>query len=252
MTDPRKTANTHRAASPIRFKLAVLVLVVGMGLTVAWFARDYLSLDALASQEAELRTWKEHWPWLMALLAIAIYAAMAGLSIPGAVVLTLIYGWYFGFVAGLVVVSFGSTAGATLAFLLSRYLFRDWVQSRWQERLQSIREAFDREGPYYLFTLRLVPAVPFFVINVVMGLTEIRTRTFWWVSQLGMLPGTAAYVYAGSTVPSLTLLAEEGVGQVLSWQLIVAFALLGILPLVAKRMLARWSPASRDPQSMST
>lgn len=125
-----------------------------------------------------------------------------------------------------------------VAFLISRYLLRDWAQSKMRDRLAGINEAFEREGAFYLFTLRLVPAVQFFVINAVMGLTIIRASTFWWVSQIGMLPGTAAYVYAGSTVPSLTTLAKVGVGSVLSWQMVVAFAIIGVLPLAIKRIVS--------------
>ena len=108
-----------------------------------------------------------------------------------------------------------------------------------RERLGRFNEAFEREGAFYLFTLRLVPAVPFFVINTVMGLTKVRAATFWWVSQLGMLPGTAAYVYAGSTVPSLQSLADDGVGGILSWQMLLAFAIMGILPLAIKKAVTR-------------
>lgn len=125
-----------------------------------------------------------------------------------------------------------------MAFLSTRYIFQDWVQQKFASRLQTINDAFERDGAYYLFTLRLVPAVPFFVINAVMGLTTIRILTFWWVSQIGMLPGTAVYVYAGSTVPSLHQLADNGVGQVLTWQLLLAFTLLGLFPLAIKKGIA--------------
>jgi uncharacterized membrane protein YdjX (TVP38/TMEM64 family) len=155
--------------------------------------------------------------------------------------LTLLFGWYFGFWRGLVLVSFASTAGATVAFFLSRYFFRDTIQKRFGDRLTAFNKALEREGAFYLFTLRLIPAIPFFVINVVMGLTPIRPRTYWWVSQVGMLPGTAVFVYAGSTVPNLTTLAEKGVGGILSPQLIVAFVLLGIFPLIVKKVMQRLS-----------
>ena len=118
------------------------------------------------------------------------------------------YGWYFGLAPAVILVSFASTSGATIAFLLSRYLFRDAIQTRFRDQLAKFNQALQREGAFYLFTLRLIPAVPFFVINVVMGLTPIRTLTFWWVSQVGMLAGTIVYVYAGSTIPSLAHLAD--------------------------------------------
>jgi uncharacterized membrane protein YdjX (TVP38/TMEM64 family) len=123
---------------------------------------------------------------------------------------------------------------------LTRYIFRDLVQNKFAARLTAINEAFEREGAFYLFSLRLIPAVPFFVINAVMGLTTISVWTFWWVSQLGMLPATFAYVYAGSSVPSLQTLESEGVGSVLKWQLLLAFVIIGLLPLVIKRILTRF------------
>jgi len=216
----------------------------GLGLLILFalvlLVRQYLSIDYLADREIQLRDQLQANPLLVGLVGTGIYIAMAGFSIPGAAVLTIIYGWYFGFWGGLLVVSFGSTAGATSAFLVTRYLLRDWVQQKFRSRWTVINEAFDREGAFYLFSLRLIPAIPFFMINLVMGLTRIRTRTFWWVSQLGMLPGTAAYVYFGSTIPSLKVVAQQGVGQVFSWQLLVAFAIVGLLPLILKRMMSYW------------
>ena len=219
-------------------KLLFLAFVLAVATAVYSQFRDVLSIDYLASQELQLRQWQVNFPFLTAVAAVAIYVFVAGMSLPGAAVLTLVCGWYFGFWEGLLVVSFGSTGGATVAFLIIRYLLRDWAQSKMRDRLAGINEAFEREGAFYLFTLRIVPAVPFFVINAVMGLTKVRASTFWWVSQIGMLPGTAAYVYAGSTLPSLAKLAENGVGSVLSWQLVVAFVVIGVLPLAIKRMVS--------------
>jgi uncharacterized membrane protein YdjX (TVP38/TMEM64 family) len=222
--------------------LLALLAVVAIG--GYWLIGDRLSLEHLATQESAMREFRQENPFWAAIVAIAAYIAVAGFSLPGATVLTLACGWYFGFWQGLLVVSFGSTGGATLAFLMTRYLLQGWVQQEFGGKLQSINEAFDREGAFYLFTLRLIPAIPFFVINAVMGLTKIRVITFWWVSQLGMLPGTAAYVYAGSAVPSLQQLAEDGVGQVISWQQLLAFAILGLLPLVIKRVVAATTPVT--------
>ncbi len=227
---PHKRGNAKRIGL-----LALLVVVAFVGY---WLLGDRLSMEYLATQESVLREYRQNYPFWAAIVAIAVYIAVAGFSLPGAAVLTLACGWYFGFWQGLLVVSFGSTGGATLAFLMTRYLLQGWIQRKFARRLESINDALDREGAYYLFTLRLIPAFPFFVINAVMGLTKIRAVTFWWVSQLGMLPGTAAYVYAGSTVPSLKQLAEEGVGKVISWQLLLAFAILGLLPLVIKRAMS--------------
>jgi len=220
-----------------------LFVLAVVGAVVFFVYRNYadtLTLSNLATQEAELRGFQAQHPVLVYGLALLIYVAVAGLSLPGAAVLTLVYGWYFGVVRGVIVVSFGSTAGATLAFLLSRYLIGGSIQRRFGDKLESFNAALEKEGALYLFTLRLIPAVPFFVINVVMGLTKLRTPTFWWVSQLGMLPGTAVYVYAGSSVPELKTLAENGVGGILSPQLIVAFVLLGVFPIAVKKLMERF------------
>ena len=167
--------------------------------------------------------------------------------------LTVVFGWYFGFVPGLIIVSFASTTGATLAFLLSRYILRSSIQRWFGERLRAFNAALEQDGTFYLFTLRLVPAVPFFVINLVMGLTPFRVLPYWWVSQIGMLPGTAVYVYAGATVPDLQALNDRSIGDILSPQLIVAFALLGLFPLVVKLILKRFQSGrgSSSPPSSS-
>ncbi|QEG21624.1 TVP38/TMEM64 family protein [Mariniblastus fucicola] len=219
-------------------KLIVLGIVVSLAAVVYFFFGDMLSLDSLAEQESQLRDFQTQHPVLVFGIAFLIYVAVTGLSLPGAAALTLLYGWYFGLVPGFLLVSFASTTGATIAFLFSRYLFRDAIQNRFGERLEKFNESLEREGPFFLFTLRLIPAVPFFVINAVMGLTPIKTRTFWWVSQLGMLAGTLVYVYAGSRVPSLSKLAEEGINAVFSptqmVQIVIALALLGAFPLIAR------------------
>ena len=197
-----------------------------------------LSLPSIASKEEALRTLKQSSPLAVTLTALGIYVAATGLSLPGAAALSLVYGWFFGFGPGLVIVSIASTAGATLAFLFSRFLLRDWVEARFGERLRGFNEALEREGAFYLFPLRLIPAIPFVVINLVMGLTPMRSGTFWWVSQVGMLPGTAVFVYAGSQFPSLAQLVEKGARGILTPKLIGAFVLLGVFPLIAKKALA--------------
>lgn len=219
-------------------KAALLAAIVALGFVAYWLLGSHLSLESIAQKESQLRDYQRSHPILVIMVAVAVYVAVVGLSLPGATAMTLAYGWYFGFLAGFVMVSFAATAGATLAFLMTRYLLRDFVQNRYAGRLSGINEAFEREGAFYLFSLRLIPAVPFFVINAVMGLTRIHAVTFWWVSQLGMLPGTAAYVYAGASVPSLKELSNVGLGSVVRWQLLLAFALIGLLPLIVKRLVA--------------
>ena len=246
MVDETQPSHDNQQSNGWLKKIVLLAVVAGVGGTLYWHLRDVLSLEYLASQESQMRAWQVDSPMISAIVALAIYVGVAGLSLPGASMLTLVCGWYFGFWEGLLIVSVGSTGGAMVAFLISRYLLRDWIQHRMQERFRRIDEAFEREGAFYLFTLRLVPAVPFFVINAVMGLTKVRAATFWWVSQLGMLPGTAAYVYAGSTVPSLQSLAGDGVGNILSWQMLLAFAIIGILPLAIKKAVTRFQSYPYD------
>jgi len=231
-------------------KLLVLAAVAVIAVVAYTQFGDVLSLQNLARHEARLRSFQKSQPITVYGAAFLIYVFIAGLSLPGAAVLTLVLSWYFGFSRGLLLVSFASTAGATLAFLLSRFLFRDSIRRRFGDRLKSFDDSLHREGPLFLFTLRLIPAVPFFVINAVMGLTPIRTRTFWWVSQIGMLPGTAVYVYAGSSVPNLQALADQGIGAVFTPQqltkIIGAFVLLGLFPLVVRYMMKRFRGRDRS------
>jgi len=229
---------TSDTKSGLGKKLALLGLVGGIVLVAYLLFGDALNLANLAKQESQLRAFQAEHPVLVYGLAFIIYVVVTGLSLPGASVLTLVYGWYFGLLRGFIVVSFASTTGATMAFLLSRFLFREAIQRRFGDRLENFNQALEREGPFFLFTLRMIPAVPFFVINAVMGLTPIRTRTFWWVSQLGMLAGTAVYVYAGSSVPDLQTLAEQGINAIFTptqvSQLVFAFVLLGVFPLAVR------------------
>ncbi|MGE5095750.1 MAG: TVP38/TMEM64 family protein, partial [Betaproteobacteria bacterium] len=208
----------------------LVVLVVVVALVVAFFAFDlkrYFSLEYFQSQRSAIEAYLQAHPVGTALAFFGIYVAVTGLSLPGAAIMTLVAGALFGLLWGTVIVSFASTIGATLAFLVSRFLLRDWVQARFGDKLKPINAGVEREGAFYLFALRLVPAFPFFVINLVMGLTPIRTRTFYWVSQVGMLAGTIVYVYAGTQLGQFRLSAG----------LILAFVLLGLFPLVAKKAL---------------
>jgi uncharacterized membrane protein YdjX (TVP38/TMEM64 family) len=237
-SDPSPAELPQRRSTLLRwavFALATLLIAV-----VYWQFRDQLTLAYLSQHETTLRQWIDDRPVLAYGSAFAVYVAVTGLSLPGATALTLVTAWLFGFWRAMILVSFASTTGATLAFLLSRFLFRDALQRRFGDRLQKFNQALADEGAFYLFTLRLIPAVPFFVINAVMGLTPLKTWTFWWVSQLGMLPGTAVYVAAGASVPSLKHLADRGAVSLLSPQLIIAFVCLGVFPLAVKRIVSWW------------
>lgn len=242
--DPKAAADTE-AKLPVA-KILVFAAVALIGAVVYLQFGDQLSLESLAERESQLRVWKTDNPVVVYAVALFVYVAITGLSLPGATPLTLVYAWYFGFVPGLILVSFASTGGATLAFLLSRYLLQDSIQRRFGDRLQKVNDAFEREGAFYLFTMRLIAAIPFFTINLVMGLTPIRVLTYWWVSQLGMLPGTAVYVYAGSRVPDLNTLKEQGTSGIISIELIIALALLGVFPIIVKKIVERMRPPASE------
>ena len=213
-------------------KLGLLLIVA---LVVAFFAFDlgrFLTLDALKSGQATFAAGYDASPWRVAGAYLLLYVAVTALSLPGAAVMTLAGGALFGLWVGTLLVSFASSIGATLAFLVSRWLLRDWVQGRYGERLAAVNAGMAKDGAFYLFTLRLVPVLPFFVINLLMGLTPIKTRTFYGVSQLGMLAGTLVYVNAGTQLAQL-----DSLSGILSPGLVASFALLGVFPWLAKRLV---------------
>lgn len=243
-----KTAETDdKTPSGFRLPIGKLALLLGLVTVVGaayWQLGDTLSLEKLAKQETALRQYQADHPVLVYGIAFLVYVSFTGLSLPGASVLTLVIGWYFGWLEGIILVSFASTAGATFAFLLSRFLFRGSIEKRFGSTLSRFNDSLEKEGPFFLFTLRLIPAVPFFVINAVMGLTPMKVLTFWWVSQVGMFAGTLVYVYAGSRVPNLQALAQDGINAVFSptqmVQILFAFVLLGLFPLIVRGILKRF------------
>lgn len=236
-------AAASKSPSSWRFKLVLLAAALALiSIAYALFG-DFLRLERLVEKEEALRDWREWHVAKAVVLSFLVYVSVAGLSLPGATLLTLFLGWFLGFGLGLLVVSLASSAGATLAFLISRFFLRDFVQNKFGDRLKTFNEALQQEGAFYLFSLRLIVVVPFFITNLAMGVTPIRTWTFWWVSQLGMLPGTAVYVYAGASFPSLSDLAEKGSQGILTPQLLFAFLLLGLFPIVVKKLLKRFRPS---------
>ncbi len=211
------------------------VALVLLALVVAFVALDlgrFLSLAGLQARQAELEAWRAAQPLAAALLYFGAYVAITALSLPGAAVMTLAGGAIFGFGWGLLIVSFASSIGATLAFLASRWLLGGWVQQRFADRLATLNAGVARDGGFYLFTLRLVPVVPFFIINLAMGLTPMRPLTFYWVSQLGMLAGTAVYVNAGTQLAGI-----HSLSGIVSPGLLGSLVLLGVFPLLAKKLL---------------
>lgn len=220
----------------------VLVILALVAMVVAFKflgLGQYLTLSYLKESQAYFIGLYADQPVLIITVYMVIYIVVTALSLPGAAVMTLAGGGLFGFWVGLVVVSFASSIGATLACFVSRFLLREWVQNKFGDKLHSINKGIEEEGAFYLFSLRLVPIFPFFVINLVMGLTGMRLVTFYWVSQLGMLAGTMVYVNAGKELAKI-----ESLSGILSPGLIISFVILGLFPLTVKKLLA-WYKARR-------
>ncbi len=237
-------------------KRIILALLLVLAIA-AWFAFDlgqYLTLDTLKAQRDAILAYYEANPLLVLALFFLVYVVLTALSVPGAAIMTLAAGAVFGVATGTLLVSFASTIGATLAFLASRYLLHDWVQARFGARLKGVNEGIARDGAFYLFSLRLVPVFPFFAVNLLMGLTPIRTWTYYWVSQVGMFLGTVVYVNAGTQLAGI-----ESLSDVVSPGLLASFAALGLLPWVGKwimgiikrrRVYARWQRPRRFDRNM--
>ncbi|MGB0846632.1 MAG: FAD-dependent oxidoreductase [Thiolinea sp.] len=216
-------------------KLIIVALIVAA--IIAFFAFDlgrFFSLEYIKSQQEAFTAYYAENTFTTLLIFFVIYVIMAALSLPGAAIMTILAGTLFGLVTGVIVVSFASTLGATLAFLASRYLLRDSLEARYADKLRVINEGVDKEGPLYLFAMRLVPLFPFFLVNLLMGLTRIKTPVFAFVSQIGMLAGTIVYVYAGTQLGQL-----DSLSGILSPGLIFAFVLLGVFPMIAKKVMDR-------------
>lgn len=206
-----------------------LIIILIAGSFILFFPKEYLSLAFLKSKHTDFLSFYNANKLLSVVIYMLIYITTAALSLPGAAVLSLAGAAVFGFWTGLVAVSFASTIGATLAFLVSRFILKDYIQKKYSDKLEKINQGIEKDGAFYLLTLRLIPVFPFFVINLAMGLTPIKTATFYLISQIGMLPGTAVYVNAGTRLGELT--STKGI---LSPALLLSFALLGIFPWIAK------------------
>lgn len=198
-----------------------------------------LTLENLQAQHQSLLLYCQQAPLKSAALFFIVYVLVTTLSLPGAALLTLLGGALFGLWPGILLVSFASTLGATLAMLTSRYLLRDWVQRRFAGPMRTVNEGVSRDGAFYLFALRLMPLFPFFVVNLLAGVTTLGVRRYWWVSQLGMLPGAIVYLNAGHQLGQIASLRD-----ILSPGVVFAFTLLGLLPLITRWLLARFSRTS--------
>ncbi|EKF9594211.1 TVP38/TMEM64 family protein [Vibrio cholerae] len=214
--------------------IIALVLIAIAALLVTQFSQ-YLTLDVAKAKQAELANYIDAHLLQAALIYFLVYVLLTAFSIPGATVVTLLGAALFGFWLSLLLASFASTIGATLAFLSSRFLLRDWVQAKFADKLQTINQGIERDGAFYLLSLRLIPIFPFFLINLVMGLTPISTWRYYWVSQLGMLPGTAVYLNAGTQLAEISSL-----GEIVSLPVLASFVLLGVFPIVVKWIMGKF------------
>lgn len=216
----------------------LILLLVFAGLVTLFFyfdLRRYLTLEQLQASRLQLQeTYQNHF-WSMILGYVLAYILMAALSLPGAVILTLAGGAVFGPWLGTLLVSIGSTVGATASFLSSRYLIGHTIQEKFGEKLETINRGIRDEGAFYLLSLRLIPAFPFFLVNLLMGLTTIPVRTYFFMSQLGMLPGTFVYVYAGTQLSQIQTLRD-----IASTRLLLSFAAIGVLPILTKKLVQWW------------
>jgi len=214
-------------------KICLIVFLVAV-FGIAWKLGigQYLSLESIHLQQEALRNYKSLNPLLVLGGFFLAYIAVAGLSLPGATIMTLLGGALFGFWQGVIIISFASTIGATISFLLARCILKDWIQGRYQKQLSAINDGFEKEGAFYLFALRLIPVFPFFLVNILTSVMPIKTRNFYLASQLGMLPGTMVYIYAGTELGKIQSLSD-----IASPSLLVAFVILGLFPLITKKLV---------------
>lgn len=234
------------ASRNFSYRLVATVVVVLVAVAAWWWFRDELDLQRLSRREAQLRGWQAAHPLPLVAAAFLIYVATAALCLPFGTALTICYGWLFGFWTTVVVVSFASTSGATLSMLICRYLLREPARRWLGDRGQRLQQALDRHGAWYLLTLRLLPGIPFFVLNPLMGLTRIPTWTYWWVSQVGMFPATLVYTYAGAQLPRLETIAARGVRGVLTPGVVAALALLAVFPWVMRLAIRSIRPPAPE------
>ena len=215
-------------------KILILIIIAGLIVAVKFFHIDrYLTLSFLKGSLDSLKSLYESHRIMVITGYFIIYVLTTSLSLPGASPLGIAGGALFGFWTATIVVSFASSIGATLACLVSRFLLRDWIQNKFGDRIKKVNEGVEKEGAFYLFTLRLIPVFPFWLINLAMGLTKMSLFKFYWVSQIGMLPGTMVFVNAGKELAKI-----ESVKGILSPGLIISFTLIGIFPIMVKKLIA--------------
>lgn len=215
-------------------KIIIVLIVIGLIAVFKIFnIGDYLSLSYIKESQDKFEILYTAHRFGVIAGYMAIYILVTSLSLPGATVMGLAAGAFFGLLTGTIIVSFASTIGATLACLVSRFILRDWIQNRFADKLKTVNEGIEKEGAFYLFTLRLIPIFPFWLINLVMGLTKMPLKKFYWVSQVGMLPGTIVFINAGKELAKI-----DSLSGIFSPGLLLSFALLGVFPITAKKLIA--------------
>ncbi|MDN3647369.1 TVP38/TMEM64 family protein [Reinekea marina] len=213
----------------------IIILTAALLVIGSYFYFDlgqWLTLEQLKSQQAALEGYRANNPILVALIYMLTYIVIAALSLPGSAIMTLSGGAIFGLTLGTGLALVSATIGATFAFLIARFLLKDWVQTKFGDRIGAINQGINKDGAFYLFSLRLVPVFPFFVINVVMGITTLKVWTFFWVSLIGMLAGAAVYANAGTQLAKI-----DSLGDIASPAILLSFVLLGIFPILAKKII---------------
>ncbi|EGR0049671.1 TPA: TVP38/TMEM64 family protein [Vibrio vulnificus] len=218
-------------------KLVFGILLIATIILLAVNFSQYLTLDNAKAQQLALNSFIEENFLFASISYFVIYVGLTAFSVPGATVVTLLGAALFGFWYSLLLVSFASTIGATIAFLSSRYLLKDWVQARFGDKLSAINQGVEKDGSFYLFSLRLIPVFPFFLINLLMGLTPISIGRYYLTSQIGMLPGTAVYLNAGTQLADINSLSG-----ILSPTVLASFALLGVFPIAVKWIMSKFRP----------
>ncbi|RCS43924.1 TVP38/TMEM64 family protein [Bremerella cremea] len=216
------------------FRVALLAVLIGLAGMVYYQFRDYLSLEYLATQENALRDLQAQHPIALYTVVFLIYTLLLAVGVPLCALLTIICGWLFGFIPAILLASFGSTTAGALNFVGCRYFFRNWVERTLGNTLDKFNEQLEESAAFYLFITRLIPQIPFVLVNLLMGLSPISFKTFWWVSQLAMLPALLVFVWIGTTLPNLKTISEEGMSSVLSWQLMLSLAATGLIPLAIR------------------
>tara|TARA_Y100001970_G_C14233963_1_gene860636 strand:+ start:720 stop:1409 length:690 start_codon:yes stop_codon:yes gene_type:complete len=213
-------------------KGVLLIIIILMCLYFGTFLQKYITLENIKLSQEIFISFYQKKPNLFLLIYFMTYVIITSFSLPGATILTLAGGAFFGIIKGTLIVSFASSIGATFAMLISRYLIKDWVQYKFKKEMEKINFNFDKDGVYYLFSLRLLPLIPFFVVNLLMGLTSLRIRTFFWVSQLGMLPATLVYINAGLQINNL-----NSISDIYSIKFIISFLIFASFPFLVKKVI---------------